>query len=416
MMTEQQRLRFPETFLWGVAGAAHQIEGGNVNSDCWVLEHVPGSPYAEPSGDACDHLYRYPEDIAQIAELGFNTYRFSIEWARIEPEEGEFSYAALEHYRRMLMKCHEYALTPIVTYHHFTSPRWFAAKGGWEVMGNAAYFGRYCERATARLGDLIGAACTLNEPNVGLLIQKMGFMPPDAEVVKAPYRQAAARAVGSDTFSAFPGCCQHEKARDTFLMAHRLAFEAIKGQRGDFPVGMTLALEDRQALPGGEALRDRDRREVDDVFLDVARQGDDFIGVQTYTRGVYGPQGRVWPDENAERTQMGYEFYPEALEGTIRYAAGYTGLPVIVTENGIGTEDDTRRIEYARRALRGVHRCLQDGIDVRGYCYWSVFDNFEWGLGYRPKFGLIAVDRVTQQRTLKPSASWLGAVARAGAL
>jgi beta-glucosidase len=182
-------------------------------------------------------------------------------------------------------------------------------------------------------------------------------------------------------------------------------------------VGLTLALSDKQAVPGGEAMRDQARREVDDVFLDVVRDGDDdFIGVQTYTRDRYGAEGMLPPEPGAEVTQMGYEFYPEALEGTIRYAAQYTGRPVIVTENGIGTEDDTRRIEYVRRALQGLHRCLSDGIDVRGYCYWSIFDNFEWSLGYRPKFGLIAVDRTNQVRTIKPSATWLGQVAQRGSL
>lgn len=411
-MSEQ--LTFPTGFLWGTASAAHQVEGNNVNSDSWVLEHIPGSPFVEPSGDACDHYHRYPQDIALIASLGFNTYRFSIEWARIEPEEGEFSNAALDHYRRMLATCHEHNLTPIVTYHHFTSPRWFAAKGGWEVLGNAALFARYCERATAHLGDLIGAACTLNEPNVGLLIQHMGYMPPDEVLLNAPYRAAAAKAVGSGTFAAFPNCCQ-QPARDTFLKAHRLAVEAIKAGPGDFPVGMTLAMQDHQAVPGGEAVRDHARHEIDDVFLDVARD-DDFIGVQTYSRSRYGAEGVLPPEPGVEVTQMGYEFYPEALEATIRYAAAYTGRPLLVTENGIGTEDDTRRIEYVRRALRGVHRCLQDGIEVRGYCYWSIFDNFEWSLGYRPKFGLIAVDRMTQTRSLKPSATWLGNSARANGL
>jgi beta-glucosidase len=397
-----------------VAGAAHQVEGNNINSDAWVLEHVPGSPYVEPSGDACDHYHRYPQDIALIASLGFNTYRFSIEWARIEPEEGEFSYAALEHYRRMLAACHEHQLTPVVTYHHFTSPRWFAAKGGWEVLANADYFARYCGRATAHLGDLIGAGCTLNEPNVGLLIQQMGHLPPDDVLANAPFRSAAARAVGSDTFAAFPNCRQ-APARDTFLKAHRLAFDAIKAGPGEFPVGMTLAMADHQAVPGGEAARDRMRGAVDDVFLDSARP-DDFIGVQTYTRMRHGAEGALPPEEGVERTQMGYEFWPEAMENTIRYAASYTGRPVLVTENGIGTEDDTRRIEYVRRALAGVGRCLRDGIDVRGYCYWSVFDNFEWSLGYRPKFGLIAVDRTTQERRVKPSANWLGDIARANRL
>ena len=409
-------LTFPSNFMWGTAGAAHQVEGNNVNSDAWLLEHIPGSPYVEPSGDACDHYHRYPEDIALIASLGFNTYRFSIEWARIEPEPGEFSFAELEHYRRMLATCLEHGLTPIVTYHHFTSPRWFAAKGGWEVLANADLFARYCERATAHLGDLIGAVCTMNEPNVGLLIQKMGHMPDDEKLRNAPYRALAAKAVGSDTFAAFPQCA-HELARDTFLKAHQLAVAAIKGKRGDLQVGMTLAMSDKQAAPGGEAMRDQVRREVDDVFLDVVRAGaDDFIGVQTYTRDVYGANGILPPEPGAEVTQMGYEFYPEALEGTIRYAAQYTGRPVIVTENGIGTEHDTRRIEYVRRALQGVHRCLSDGIDVRGYCYWSIFDNFEWSLGYRPKFGLIAVDRTNQVRTHKPSAAWLGQIAQQNAL
>ncbi len=407
-------LHFPGNFLWGVAGAAHQIEGGNINSDSWLLEHIPGGPFVEPSGDACDHYHRYESDITLVAELGFNTYRFSIEWARIEPEEGEFSNAALEHYRRMLAACHENGLTPIVTYHHFTSPRWFAVKGGWEVMSNADYFARYAERATKHLGDLIGAACTLNEPNVGMLIQVMGFSPPDDVIVNAPWRAAAAKAAGSDTFAVFPHCAQLP-ARDTFLKAHPMAVEAIKSGPGDFPVGITLAMVDHQALPGGEAFRDHTRREIDDVFLEVAR-GDDFIGVQTYSRMRYGANGVLPPEDGVPVTQMGYEFYPEALAGTIRYAADMTGLPVIVTENGLGSENDDDRIEYVRRALTSVHACLEDGIDVRGYCYWSVFDNFEWALGYRPKFGLIAVDRETQIRTLKPSAVWLGNSARAGVL
>ncbi|MBC7811955.1 MAG: family 1 glycosylhydrolase [Burkholderiales bacterium] len=407
-----QRLEFPGGFWWGVAGAAHQIEGGNVNNDSWVLEHTPGSPFVESSGDACDHYHRYPQDIALIASLGFNTYRFSLEWSRIEPEEGEFSTAALEHYRRMLATCHEHGLTPILTYHHMSSPRWFAAKGGWEVLANADYFARYCERATAHLGDLIGAACTVNEPNLGLQLQLMGVMPPDSVLANAPFRAVAAKAVGSELFSAFPSCCQHQLARDTFLKAHRLAVNAIKSGKGDFPVGMALSIMDYQAVDGGEAVRDKAREETDVPFLEAARD-DDFIGVQTYSRVRFGPNGMVNPDEGAELTQLFYEFYPEALEATIRYAASYTGKPVIVTENGIGTSDDSRRIEFIIRALHGVKRCLQDGIDVRGYCHWSLFDNFEWTLGYRPTFGLIAVDRVTQERRLKLSAKFLGEVARA---
>jgi beta-glucosidase len=142
---------FPEDFLWGTATAAHQVEGNNINSDCWLLEHLPETIYAESSGDACDHYHRYPEDIALLAELGFNSYRFSIEWARIEPEEGEFSYAELEHYRRMLATCHAHNIKPMVTFHHFTTPRWLMRCGCWLDKKTPERFARYCERATEHL-------------------------------------------------------------------------------------------------------------------------------------------------------------------------------------------------------------------------------------------------------------------------
>src|SRR5262249_30493736 len=143
----------------------------------------------------------------------------------------------------------------------------------------------------------------------------------------------------------------------------------------------------------------------------------DYVGVQTYTRLQYGPHGMLPPPVGARTTQMGYEFWPEALEATIRRATEVTrGVPILVTENGIGTANDEERIEYVTRALRGVRACLDDDIDVRGYVYWSLMDNFEWVLGYGPTFGLVAVDRTTQMRAAKPSAYWLGAIARANAL
>jgi beta-glucosidase len=122
-----------DRFLWGAATAAHQVEGGNTNCDSWLLEHIEGTIYSEPSGDACDHYHRYAEDIRLLAVLGFNAYRFSIEWARIEPQAGEYSIAQLDHYRRMLAACHEHGIKPVVTFHHFTSPLWVAARGGWEA-------------------------------------------------------------------------------------------------------------------------------------------------------------------------------------------------------------------------------------------------------------------------------------------
>ena len=387
-------LRFPDGFLWGTATAAHQVEGGNWNCDWWAWEHDPDSPCVEPSGDACDHYHRWPDDLSLLAGLGFGAYRFSIEWARIEPEEGEISSAQLEHYRRVLAGCHERGLLPVVTFHHFTSPRWVAASGGWEEPRTAERFARFCESAVERLGDLIGMACTINEPNsVATWGHLVGLFPPGPRGPEARLR-----------------------ANDTFVAAHHRAVEVLKSGPGDYPVGITVAMNDWQAVEGGEAHLDELRRPMEDVFLEAART-DDYIGVQAYTRARVGPDGVLGPEEGVGTTQMGYEYWPGALEATVRRAWEVTGgVPVHVTENGIGTADDQQRVEYVTRALEGLHRCITDGLDVRSYFYWSALDNFEWALGYAPTFGLVAVDRRTQERRPKPSAGWLGSVAKANAL
>ena len=407
--------RFPDGFLWGTATAAHQVEGNNVNSDLWVLENLANTVFAEPSGDAIDHYHRYPDDIALLAKLGFNSYRFSVEWARVEPEPGHFSQAALDHYRRMLETCHRHGLQPVVTYHHFTSPRWLISHGGWRSPDTAGRFADYCARVTSGLGDLMTAACTINEVNIPLMIGQWLKQAPD-NPEQITFRQQAAQAFAVDRDEVAPFLFAiSTRERDIILAAHAQSAAAIKAERSDLPVGMTVALGDMQAVAGGEALRDQARRGLQDVFLEAAR-GDDFIGVQTYTRERYGPQGPLPPEAGVPVTQMGYEVWPEALEMTIRRAVEVTGLPVYVTENGIGTEDDAQRLDYYRRALSGVRRCLSDGIDIRGYFAWSAFDNYEWMRGFGPKFGIIEVDRSTQTRTVKPSARWLGEVAKANCL
>jgi len=409
-------MKFPDGFMWGTATAAHQVEGGNINCDGWLLEHLPDTRFAETSADACDHYHRYGEDIALLAQLGFNTYRFSIEWARIEPEEGEFSLAALDHYRRMLAACHENGITPMVTLHHFTSPRWLMTCGGWEAIETAGRFARYCERAVRHLGDLIASACTINELNLVALFRSTGRIPPDDQIVRSPMRIDGARAMGvePEKFGSYPWCVR-SASRDVMIAAHRLGAAALRSGPGSFPVGMTVAMSDMQAAPGGEEHRDRARREAEDVFLEAARE-DEFVGVQTYTRDRFGPNGALPVEPGVEITQMGYEYMPRALEATIRHAHAKAQVPIVVTENGIATDDDARRIAFVEQALGGVARCIRDGIDVRGYLYWSMLDNFEWLFGYGPKFGLIAVDRQSQQRILKPSAEWLGRIARANEL
>ena len=385
---------FPAGFLWGTATAAHLVEGANLNNDWWAWEHTLGSPCHEPSGDACDQYHRYAEDLDLLARLGFRVYRFALEWSRIEPEDGEFSRAALDHYRRICAACRERGLEPIVTLHHFTTPRWLAARGGWAERDTAVRFARFCARAAGHLGDLVTRFCTLNEPNIVADVgYRWGLFPPGRRDPDLRLR-----------------------VNDVLIDAHRRAVAAVRTAGVAVPIGLTLAMQDYQAVDGGEAVRDRERHDMEDVYLEAVR-GDDFLGVQVYTRVRFGPDGLRSPDRDARLTQMGYEFWPEALAVCLRRATTVApGVPLLVTENGIGTDDDAERIEYVERALRGVLGCLADGLDVRGYIYWSLLDNFEWAFGYRPKFGLVAVDRETQARHPKPSAAWLGAVARANAL
>jgi beta-glucosidase len=269
-----------------------------------------------------------------------------------------------------------------------------AHHGGWEDPETADRFARFCERTTAHLGDLISWACTINEPNMVATIGYLGGEFPPGRRDRALRREV----------------------NDVFIDAHRKAADAIHAGRGDFPVGLTLAMSAEAPVEGGESRTRQIYRNLEDVYLEACA-GDDFIGVQTYSRTRVGPDGVLGPEDGVPTTQMGYEFWPEALETTIRKAWELTGqIPVLVTENGLSSEDDEPRIEYVRRALQAVRRCLDDGIEVRGYTYWSAFDNFEWALGYRPKFGLIGVDRTTFERTVKPSARWLGQIARSNAL
>jgi len=388
-------LEFPEGFLWGTATAAHQIEGGNVNNDWWEWEHDPTSGCVDSSGDACDSLHRWREDVDLVADLGLGAYRFSLEWSRIEPAEGEWSVAALEHYRRICAACLGRGIQPVVTFHHFTTPRWLSARGGWEAPDAPERFARFVERAVAHLGDLIGRACTINEPNViGVMGYTVGAFPPGVKNDLA----------------------RHVAVNESMVRSHRLAVDALRGGPGDFPIGMTLSMAELVAVEGGEAARDGAEELLEDTFL-RATGGDDFIGVQCYTRMRFGPRGHLLgPEEGAPVTQMGYEYWPQVTEHTVRRAARVTGLPVVVTENGIGTADDRQRIAYLSEAIRGVHRCIDDGVDVRGYFAWSLLDNFEWAFGYGPKFGLVAVDRATFERRPKPSAFWFGEVAKSNSL
>jgi beta-glucosidase len=385
--------RFPEGFLWGAATAAHQIEGNNVNSDWWVREHAPGTDLAEPSGDAADSYHRYPEDIALLASLGMNAYRFSIEWARIEPEQGFVSKAELAHYRRMVDTCREHGLTPSVTLHHFTHPRWFARLGGWRNPAAPELFERFTEIALPVLGDDVEWVCTINEPNMVAMTRGEEGTEMTASRLPAPDPQIT----------------------DALIDAHRRS-RAVLAQLPQVRSGWSVATQAYHAAPGAEEATKAYGYPREDIFLDAAK-GDDWIGVQAYLRTFIDPEGNPLPvPEGAETTLTGWEYFPPALGIGVRNAWERTGgVPVVVTENGMATQDDARRIDYTHDALAGLHDVMADGVDVRGYLHWSALDNYEWG-SYAPTFGLIGWDRETFARTPKPSAHWLGGVARTGEL
>lgn len=406
----KRRRHAPPGFLWGTAISAHQSEGNNTNSDAWLVENLKPTPFKDRSGDACDSYHRYDEDFALAAALGFNCYRLGIEWARIEPSEGFFSTAELDHYARMLEACRARGLRPIVTLNHFTVPRWFAERGGFEAAEALQLFARYCARAVERLGGLMHMATTFNEANIRLLVDLLPSSPAAAAVAKASIA-AAAKATGSPKFSRL---AFGDPAVITPVMqeAHRRGYAAIKTARPGLPVGLTLTTQDLQSVGSPSLVATWEDRLYGD-WVAVGREHSDFVGVQPYTRFRFDERGLVPPPPNAELTLSGYEYYPQALAATVRWAHRTFGKPIYVTESGIATREDSRRVAFIDQALDGLGACLDDGIPVHSYIYWSLLDNFEWTSGYSVPFGLCAVDRINFARTLRPSAHHLGAIARA---
>jgi beta-glucosidase len=403
----------PAGFLWGTAISAYQSEGGNTNSDAWLMENIQPSMFKERSGDATDSYHRYAEDFAIAGGLGFNCYRMGVEWSRIEPSEGFFSEAELDHYARMLEACRARGLKPMVTLNHFTTPLWFAKRGGFEVADAPALFARYCAKVVERLGPLMDKVTTFNEANIRLLVDLMPGIQSAIPIVKAAIA-AAAKATDSPRFSRL-AYADPQVATPIMIEAHRQAYDVIKRVRPSLPVGVTLTTQDIQSATDPALVEVYQRRLYGD-WVEVARTHADFFGVQTYTRFVVDENGVRPPPKDAELTLSGYEFYPQALANTIRWAHRAIGKPIYVTESGVATNDDARRIAFIDQALDGVRQCLDEGIAVHGYLYWSLLDNFEWTSGYGVPFGLVAVDRKTFKRTPRGSAVHLGRIARANVI
>ncbi|MFK4835552.1 glycoside hydrolase family 1 protein [Microbacterium sp. ZW T2_14] len=395
---------FPADFLWGVATAGHQNEGDNVHSDTWFLENVTPSVFQERSGKATNGWELWESDLDLVAALGLNAYRFSVEWARIEPAEGEFSEAALAHYEDLIDGCRARGLAPIVTFNHFTSPHWFAARGAWLDPEAPELFARYCGVVMDRLGDRIALAVTFNEPDLPEMLT-WAHLPEFVAELERQTLEAAGREAGVETYRAGNVMLREDFAgmRAGMTAGHRAGKAAIKARRADLRVGLSLALVDDVAGPGGEATRDRKRAEVYEHWLELARD-DDFVGVQNYERIVYGPDGQLPPEPGADVNGMGTAVEPDSLRGAVEYAYSVAGVPILVSEHGIGTPDDSIRAAFLEPSLEGLAQAIADGVPVIGYCHWTLMDNFEWIFGYGPQLGLHSVDRETFERTAKPSA------------
>ncbi|MFN8104555.1 MAG: glycoside hydrolase family 1 protein [Acidimicrobiia bacterium] len=417
------RIEFPDGFLWGTACAAHQVEGSNTNNDWWDWEHKDGSICADSSGDACDYWNRYEEDYdLLVAAGGQGLHRFSLEWSRIEPAEGEWSEAALDRYRAMCDALLERGIQPMVTFHHFTTPRWAVSDGGWTDDRIVDRFARFCAKAAAALGpQRLPWACTINEPGVvASLGYFLGMFPPGLQDIEAQARATA-----------------------NLIRAHAAAVDAIKSASPDTQVGITLAMQDFSAAdpedPADAGLVDLVRHRMEDVYVQGLATGEirglvpvedeavgglagtsDYVGCQYYMRQVLSAhvEGFQVPElDGSERTLMGYASYPPGLGVALRNVAG-SGLPVIVTENGVAVTDDRRRCAWIAAHLGVAHDAVASGdVDLRGYVYWSLTDNFEWVLGYMPTFGLVGIDRdAGLARRPRPSLDMFGRIAAANAV
>ncbi len=404
-------LVFPPDFVWGAATAAHQVEGNNVHSDWWHFEQNPGK-VAEPSGRACDHYHRYREDFGLAKSLGHNAHRFSIEWARIEPREGDWQESEYKHYEEVLAALRERGLRPFVTLHHFSSPQWLAALGGFSNDRAADCFARHVERLAKRLGPLVDTWTTFNEPTV---------------VAYGGYWFGATAPGIADRKLAF-------RALRNKLVAHGKAFQALKSVDGAKPVGLVHTTDRKRPWRSWSEL---DRREAEfqdyiwneavyqalatgyielpdwkDEHVEGLAQSFDYWGINYYRDSYCSVLGPHMPATLQEEYQshLDWGFTPESLYDMLRRAARF-GKPVYVTENGISTEDDRERIWHLAQHLVMVHKAMRDGVPMRGYFHWSLLDNYEWGR-FSERFGLIHVDYDTLKRTPKPSAQFYADVIR----
>lgn len=409
-------------FLIGSATAGGQVEGYNTNSDIWAMEYMKTGGYAEPSLAAANHYHTYRQDIEMMHKAGLNAYRFSLEWARIEPRKGVFDEKEMNHYLDVIHTCRDNGIEPVITLFHFASPKWLIGEGGWEAESTVEYFGEYAEYVANHLkGENIRYIITINEANMGTLIagylEKMRKHMDGAglqiglDLEAMAENQRLSEIENMEVFGVRQAAVfTSPRTPDGDLIvckAHRKAAEVLHTIVPETKVGMSLSLRDLHYTKGGKQNAEKDWEKDFLHYLPTIRD-DDFFAIQTYTRAVFTEKGEQDPSGDAQLTQMGYEYYPECVEHVIRKVHESFKNELLISENGIATDDDEQRIRYIDTALKGVLKCKEEGIPVKGYMYWSFIDNWEWQSGYSMKFGLVSLDRTSGEHIAKPSLSFLG--------
>lgn len=400
------KLEFPKGFLWGAATASHQIEGGQHNdwsewettnaerlareseqSFRWnpnwkKFEAEATDPANYLSGAACNSWNRYEEDFDILDELHLKAYRFSIEWSRIEPTEGVFDETAIDRYRQMIRSLRMRGIEPFVTLWHWTLPLWLSARGGTTAADFPERFRIYADKVSSALGSDVKFWITLNEPDV---------------VSSHAYLKGAWPPQKKSVFLFL-------KSIHSLIRAHKLAYGAIKETFPEARIGIAkhqVVFEVARPTVINRILKSVADYGWNSYFLNRIKNHQDFIGLNHYNRNVIDNGFSKNPNER--QTDFGWEFFPESIHQALMELKPY-GKPIYVTESGIADASDTLRQEFIPRALASVHRAISEGVPVRGYFYWSLLDNFEWDKGYWLRFGLIAVDRATQARTIHDSA------------
>ncbi|MBF0570688.1 MAG: glycoside hydrolase family 1 protein [Candidatus Omnitrophica bacterium] len=403
-------IQFPNNFYWGAATSSYQVEGNNVNADWWPWEILAGK---EKSGPACRHYEFYEQDFDLAKSLNHNAHRLSIEWSRIEPKEGEFSGQAVQHYIDVIKALRSRGIEPMVTLHHFTNPIWFSDSGGWVDPGSVKRFLRYCDVVTRALAPHVHFWFTINEPTIYFSHAYLwGMWPPQARSF------LKTRSVRDNMVDAHIGVYRlmHKIYKELNIPSPSVSFahhmQAI--------VGCDQGLKNRLAVAMRVQLYNLE-------ILDHLTKAKalDFIGVNYYSRHLVDVHSwwigdllmQTCKDNHhpLKKNFLGWDIYPEGLALVLLSLKKYN-LPVIIAENGICTTDDNERWEYIQSHLRNVHRAMSQGVNVAGYLYWSLMDNFEWAYGYAPRFGLIEIDYNTHLRTVRESAKKYADVCRTGAV